>query len=339
MAMNSNATQLQTAPQRKKRAGNWLTHLILALGGAVLIYPLIFSFLVGFFTTYEFATRKSDTLFPWPQHPTLRNYTMFFTSDKTIFDLPSEEATKGRIRIDTASVGSVLNYGPQILTNSVLRTVYMTVLAVLTSLLGGYAFSRLKWKGRDKVFLLLLTTQMVPGVVSFIPQFVELHRWPLAGGNNIFGMGGHGLYNTFGVYLFTFCALNVMGTFLVRQSLLRTPMELDEAARVDGASTFRIIFSLLAPLQKPVLAYIAITTAIGNWNDWMVPFFFTNDERLLTLPGGITRIIAMFTVKQDTPNYPMIITLGMALTIPSLIILALFQKYMVEGLANTGIKG
>ena len=130
-----------------------------------------------------------------------------------------------------------------------------------------------------------------------------------------------------------------MGTFLVRQSLQRTPIELDEAARVDGAGTMRIIFTLLAPLQKPVLGYIAITTAIGTWNDWMTPFFFTNDQQLLTLPGGITRIIAMFTYKQDTPNYPLIITLGMAITIPSLLILAFFQRYMVEGLASSGIKG
>jgi len=324
---------------KKGHKGKWLAHLILGAGGLLLLYPLIFSFLAGFFSTYEFVTRNNDAIFPWPKHPTLKNYTIFFNTDRETLDLPKELATKGIIRVETGNTGGMLAYIPRILANSVFRTIYMTVLAVLTSLLGGYAFGRLRWKGRDKVFLILLATQMVPGVVSFIPQFVELHRWPLAGGNNLWGLGGHGLYNTFGVYLFTFCAINVMGTFLVRQSLQRTPIELDEAARVDGAGTMRIIFTLLAPLQKPVLGYIAITTAIGTWNDWMTPFFFTNDQQLLTLPGGITRIIAMFTYKQDTPNYPLIITLGMAITIPSLLILAFFQRYMVEGLASSGIKG
>lgn len=326
---------------RRKRwfSGKLLAHLVLGAGGLVLLYPLIFSFLAGFFSTYEFVTRNNDAIFPWPKNPTLNNYKIFFTTARDTLDLPKELATTGLVRVETGNTAGILAHVPRILANSVFRTVYMTVMAVLTSLLGGYAFGRLRWKGRDKVFLILLTTQMVPGVVSFIPQFVELHRWPLAGGNNIWGVGGHGLYNTFGVYLFTFCAINTMGTFLVRQSLQRTPIELDEAARVDGAGTARIIFTLLAPLQKPVLAYIAITTAIATWNDWMTPFFFTNDLRLLTLPGGITRIIAMFTVKQDTPNYPLIITLGMAITIPSLLILAFFQRYMVEGLASSGIKG
>lgn len=332
--MSEARTSLRRPAARTKRrtARYWHAHLFLAVGGLFLLYPLIFSVLAGLFSTYEFATTRMSIL-PWPKQATFSNFRIFFAYNAKLFHI------EDIYRIGDPGNKEMAQYASRYFFNSVVRSSYMTVFAVLTSLLGGYAFGRLRWPGRDRILLFLLSLETIPRVAAFLPTYVMLYRWPLAGGNNIWGQGGHGLFNSYGIYFYLFCAMNIMGSFLVRQSLQRIPIELDEAARVDGAGTFRIIFSLLAPQLKPVLGYVALTTMIVNWNDWLVPFFFTRDQKYLTLPGAITQLTALFGASMSTPHYPLIITLGLALTIPCLIVFAFFQRYMVEGLAHTGVKG
>lgn len=219
-----------------------------------------------------------------------------------------------------------------------IRTVYNTLWALLTSFLAGYVFARLKFKGKDQLFLILLATQMIPGTLAIIPTYLEFARFPFAGGNDIF-TGGTGILNSWWVYLIGGPAINIMGTFLVKQSLEKVPIELDEAAIVDGAGTLRVIFQILFPLQLPIMAFIAITTALGTWNDFITPFFYTNSDDLQTLPAAITRISSVGASPGAVINYPLIITLSLGITLPALLIFFFFQKYIVQGLANTGIKG
>lgn len=276
-----------------------VVHIVLLIGGFLCLYPIIYTVLAGFFTPEEFNGRTAEFgFFPWPNDPTFKNYIQLLTmsSDLGIYFL-----------------------------NSVIRTVYTTVLAVATSFMGGYAFSRLKWKGRDTLFMVLLGTIMIPGTVGMIPTFI--------------GYKYLGIYDTFFVYLIGGPAINIMGTFLVKQTFDKISFELDEAAKIDGASTPRIMFQILFPLQKPILTFIAITTAIGVWNDWATSFFFTSNDRLQTLPGAITRLSSQMTGYVAIPNYPLLIAMSLAITIPSLVIFFVFQKYIVEGLANVGIKG
>jgi multiple sugar transport system permease protein len=222
--------------------------------------------------------------------------------------------------------------------NSIIRTAYNTFWVLLTSFLAGYVFARLKFKGREQLFLIMLATQMIPGTLAIIPTYLEFARFPFAGGNDIF-TGGTGILNTWWVYLIGGPAINIMGTFLVKQSLEKVPIELDEAAIVDGAGTLRIIFQILFPLQLPIMAFIAITTALGTWNDFITPFFYTNSDELQTLPSAITRISSVGASPGAVINYPLIITLSLGITIPAMLIFFFFQKYIVQGLANTGIKG
>jgi len=301
-----------SSPVRKAKMGHALAHLVLAGVGFLLFYPLIFMILAGFFTKDEFTTTVLG-FFPIPKHATLDNYLVLF---------------KG-----SADTSTRLYF-----MNSVYRTLYSTFFAMLTSFLAGYAFARLKFKGKDALFLTLLATQMIPGTIALIPTYLQLARWPFAGGNDVF-TGGTGLLDTWWVYLLGGPAINIMGMFLVKQSLEKVPFELDEAAKMDGAGTLRVIFQILLPLQLPIMAFIAITTALGTWNDFATPFFYTTSDDMQTLPSAITRLSSAAVGPGGSPNYPMMITLGLGTTVPALLIFFFFQKYIVQGLANTGIKG
>lgn len=268
--------------------------------------------LAGFFTKDEFTSSLLG-FWPIPKEPTLENYLILV-------------------------MGSTETSTRMYYMNSILRTAYSTFFAVLTSFLAGYVFARLKFKGKDGLFLALLATQMIPGTIALIPTYLQLARWPFAGGNYIF-TGGTGLLDTWWVYLLGGPAINIMGTFLVKQSLEKVPYELDEAAKMDGAGTLRILFQVLFPLQLPIMAFIAITTALGTWNDFATPFFYTSSDELQTLPSAITRMSSAALGPGGSPNYPMMITLGLGMTIPALLIFFFFQKYIVQGLAHTGIKG
>lgn len=288
------------------RMGHLLAHIILILGGFIMFYPVIFILLASMFTPAEFNTSQIGFL-PLAKNPTFNNIkTLFFIS------------------INKANMTFYVN--------SIMRTVYGTSCAVITAMLSGYVFSRLKFRGRDVLFVILLGTTMIPGIISVMPTYLELAKFPFTGGS--------GLLNTWGVYILLHGpSINIMGMFLMKQSLEKTPMELDEAAKVDGAGVLHIIFKILMPLQKPVLAYIAITTSIGLWNDWQTPFYYTNSSKIQTISSVLTRLTAFAGKEGELPNYPAIMTFSLMLTIPSVILFFLFQKQIVQGLANTGIKG
>ena len=125
---------------------------------------------------------------------------------------------------------------------------------------------------------------------------------------------------------------------MVLLSLESVPTALDEAAKIDGAGSVTILFRILFPLQIPILTYLAIGTAIGTWNDWSLPFFFTESTELQTLPSTISRL-ATVVGGANSVNYPLIITLSLGTTIPPLIIFFIFQRYIIEGIATIGVKG
>lgn len=291
---------------------NLFGHAVLLIGGFILVYPLIFMILAGFMTKEEYASTVLG-LFPIAEDPTLENFKtlIFGTADSQV---------------------------QLFFFNSLIRTFYNVFMSIVIAMLGGYAFGRLKFKGRDKLFMFLLATIMIPPTVSLIPNFIQFARWPFAGGNDIF-TGGKGILDSWWIYLIGGPAMHILPIFLVKQSLQTVPYELDEAAKIDGSSTFRLIFQILMPLQKPMLAFIAITTAQATWNDWATPYFFTSSERLQTLPSAIARLTSLTNNPMELPDYPMMITLGVGITIPMLIIFFIFQKYIVQGLASTGLKG
>lgn len=294
-------------------ASKIVVYLFLLVGVLIMVYPILFILMVSFFTPTEFNT-LGVSFFPIAQKPTLANIQQLFLVNADRYTL--------------------IYY-----LNSLFRTAYGTFFACLTSLLAGYVFGRLRFKGKNILFLVLLATQMLPGIMSIMPTFLELYRFPFAGGNFVF-MGGRGLYNSYGVYiLLNGGAINIMGTFLVKQNIEAIPASMEEAAKVDGAGTPRLIFSIVFPLVRAVLAYIAITQAIGIWNDWQTPFYYTTSRELQTIASALSKLSSFAGQEGSQVNYPAMMTFSLMLTVPSAIIFLVFQKNIIEGLVSAGIKG
>jgi ABC-type glycerol-3-phosphate transport system permease component len=207
------------------------------------------------------------------------------------------------------------------LRNTLIITVTATLLGVLTASLAGYAFARLRFPARNLLFSLCISTLMLPGIVTLIPEFLLFRQlnWintflPLI---VPWSLGGHAL-----------------GIFLFRQYALTIPFDFDEAARVDGAGALRIWWSIIVPLSGPVLATMAILGFIHHWNDFLRPLVFLQDRDLRTLAIGLRLFRGEFLVQWNL--------LMAASTLMLLPVLALFfaaQRYFVQGIVMSGLKG
>ena len=306
----SKASMIRIIAIEKLKRG--LIYFILAGGCIVFLYPILYAVGVGFMTAKAFALTP-PSLLPIPEKLILANYKrlLFGMGDK---------------------------YMKYYFFNSFARAGWYVVFMTITSLIVGYVFARLKFWGREVIFFTLLVSVMLPYVITLAPTYLMMFHFPLVGGNNIFGQGGHGFLNEYPV-LFVMGLVNVLGIFLMRMAMYSMPPDMEEAARIDGAGTLRIIFQIVAPIQKPMLAYIALTTGIAVWNDWLIPFLYVNSKRHLPLAAAISKMTALATVQCSVPAWPLIITLGLGLTFPCLVIFAFFQRYIVEGLASAAIKG
>ena len=204
--------------------------------------------------------------------------------------------------------------------NSVIVSVSVTVITVLVSCLSGYAFARLKFPGRDKLLMAYLATLMVPSIMLIIPLFLIVNKL--------------GMINTFqGVILPV--AFGTFGSFLLRQFFLSIPLELEEAARIDGASRLRILVSIIIPLSMPAIGLLSLFTFIAQWNNFLWPLIVMTGADNATLPVGLT----LFQTQQTTAwNYIMAgATLSM---IPGVILAIVLQKLIYNSISlNAGMGG
>lgn len=204
--------------------------------------------------------------------------------------------------------------------NSMIVAVSVTIITVIISCLSGYAFARLNFPGRDLLLMGYLGTLMVPGIMLIIPLFLIVNAL--------------GMVNTFqGVILPV--AFGTFGAFLMRQFFLSIPMELEEAARIDGASRLRILISIIVPLSMPAIGLLSLFTFIGQWNNFLWPLIVMTGTENATLPVGLTQ----FQTQQGTQwNY---IMAGAALSmLPGIALAILLQKLIYKSIAlNAGMGG
>lgn len=216
-----------------------------------------------------------------------------------------------------------------------LNTVIITVVAMLGTLLStslvAYSFARLRWPGRDLLFSLVLATMMLPGIVTMIPQFILFSKLPA------FGFQGSR------VWIDTFLPLtvpaftgNAFYIFLLRQFMRGIPMELSEAARIDGASELRIWWSVVMPLTKPALAAIAIFTFQFTWEDFIGPLLYLQREELYTLQLGLRQFEF---AAGGAPAWNWLMAASLVVMLPVVVIFLLFQRYFIEGVTLTGMGG
>src|SRR5690606_25900102 len=203
--------------------------------------------------------------------------------------------------------------------NSLFVATATTVIQILTGALAAYAFARLRFKGRDTLFLLYLATLMIPFQVTMIPNFILMRylRW----------------YNTYQALILP-AAFSVFSTFLMRQYFMSLPMDLDEAARMDGASSWRIWAQIILPLSGPVVATLAIFNFQASWNDFLWPLIITNSETMRTIPIGLSSFQGQYSTE-----WHLLMAGSVVALLPVLIIYIIGQNWFVRGIALSGMGG
>lgn len=215
--------------------------------------------------------------------------------------------------------------------NTVIITIFSVVGELISSSLVAYAFARLRWKGRDWLFSLVLATMMLPGVVLMIPRFVMFAKLPAFG-----FMGSRNWINTFLPLIVPAFTGSAFYIFLLRQFMRGIPMELSEAAKIDGASELRIWWSIILPLTKPALAAVAIFTFQGAWQDFMGPLLYLQSEKLYTLQLGLRQFEA---AAGGQPAWNWLMAASLMVMLPVLVVFLLFQRYFIEGFQLSGMGG
>ncbi len=274
--------------RRAKKINTAWTYSLLIVGGLITLAPFIWMFFTSFKPESEIFVVPPKL---FPSQPTLEAYWKLF-----------EKVRFGRTFI-----------------NSMIVTVSLTLVNIFVCSLAGYAFAKIKFRGRDKLFYLFLITLMIPGQVTMIPSFMVLKHLGLL--NNYLGLILPGSASVFGI-------------FLVRQFMQNIPDDLIDAARIDGCNEFGIYWHVILPLVRPILATIAIFTFMAAWNDFLWPLIIMTSEKMYTLPVAL----AMLNGEHNT-EWALLMAGAVVVTIPVLFVFFVLQKYFIEGIATSGLKG
>ena len=272
----------------KERRGSILLYVLLAIGAAFALLPLIWMVSASFMQPGEANTYPPRLL---SANPTLEHYRTLFTR---------------------------LNLGRYFL-NSVIVAVTATVVSLLINSMAGYAFAKLRFRGRDRLFRFLTLGLVIPVQVSMLPLFLIMREM--------------GLVNTYWGVIIPSLA-SIFGIFLIRQYAISIPDDLIDAARIDGAGEFRIYWSVVLPVIRPILATMAIWTFLSTWNDFMWPLIVLSDDQMFTLPVALANLSGERV--QDTE----LMMAGSVLTVlPVLLVFLFLQRYYVEGITAGSVKG
>ncbi|NLP82780.1 carbohydrate ABC transporter permease [Microbacterium sp. CFH 90308] len=206
----------------------------------------------------------------------------------------------------------------QVIVNSLLIAVVSTILQLVTSAMAAYVFSRMPFPGRGAIFVLYLATMMIPFQVLIVPLFAE--------------MKALGLINTYlGAILPTIAS--AFGVFLLRQAMNTVPRDLDQAATLDGAGHFRVFFQIVLPLVRPALATLAVFAFLNTWNSFLWPLIILRDPLMQTLPVALSSLQGQYSTEWDVLMAGSVISI-----IPMFALYVFAQKYIVQGVAGTGLK-
>ena len=285
--MSPRESVMESARQRE-RMTRVLLYALLVLGAALALVPMVWMVSASLMPSGEASS------FPphfFPSRPTLEHYTDLFTR---------------------------LNLGRYLL-NSGFVALVVTSASLIINAMAGYAFAKLRFRGRDRLFRVLSTGLVLPVQVAMLPLFLLLKNMGLI--NTYWGVIIPGLASIFGI-------------FLVRQYALAIPDEMLDAARVDGASEFRIFWSIVVPGIMPILATLSIWTFLATWNDFMWPLIVLSDASHYTLPVALANLSGEHV--QDTE----LMMAGSVLTvIPVMLVFLFLQRYYIQGVMAGSVKG
>ncbi|CAG6395980.1 carbohydrate ABC transporter permease [Streptomyces cocklensis] len=239
-------------------------------------------------------------------------------ADRDVFTVPIEWIPRSYHWANFADIWTQIPLATY-LENSLLLSVVITFLQVLTGSFAAYGFAKMRFPGRDALFVGYIATIAVPWQAYMIPQYIMMDKL--------------GLVNT-RWSLILIQAFGAFGVFLMRQFYLTIPDEISEAARLDGLSEYGIWARIMLPLSKPALASLALLTFVNTWNDYMGPFIYLTDNNLWTVQIGLRTFVGQYDAQ-----YAMIMAGSVISVLPVLVIFLLGQRYFVRGIATTGLKG
>jgi multiple sugar transport system permease protein len=288
MTPTTPVTRLNSSKPRRFHAKNFWLHVVLILGSAAMLLPFAWMLSTSLKTPPEIF-RYPPTWIPDPI--AWENYV------RTLRAIPFE----------------------RYYFNSLFVAVNVTLLQILTASLGAFAFARMRFWGRNALFLMYLATLMIPFQVTMIPNFILVRYL--------------GWYDSFQALIFP-TAFSAFAVFLLRQYFMGIPLEMDEAARMDGAGSFRIWWQIIMPLSTPVLAALTIFTFLGSWNDFLWPLIITNSVSTRTIPVGL----AAFQGEYNT-QWNLLMAGSVIALLPVLLIYFFAQKRFIEGITLSGMGG
>jgi multiple sugar transport system permease protein len=217
------------------------------------------------------------------------------------------------------------------------NSIYVTAITVIVSLLfnslAGFAFSRLQFRFRDFLFIVSLIGLMIPPQVNMLPVYVILKNIPFAGGNNWLGQGGLGWLDSYMGLIAPYVA-GSFGVFLFRQFYLTFPKALDDAAKIDGMNVFQRFFYIYVPLSKPVVASLIALKATHTWNEYTWPLIIVMSDKMRTV-----QLALAFYKDEYIIEWNLLMAATAVTIIPLVIVFFAVQKYFIEGIVTTGIKG
>jgi multiple sugar transport system permease protein len=194
-----------------------------------------------------------------------------------------------------------------------------TALSLVFNVMAGYAFAKLRFRGRERLFRLMLGALVIPGQVAMVPLFLLLKHM--------------GLVNSYGGVIVPALA-SIFGVFLVRQYALSIPDELLEAARIDGASEAKIFVAIVVPLLSPIIVTLAVFTLLGTWNDFMWPLIVLSDQDLYTLPVALASLS-----REHVQDNELMMAGSVVTTLPVLVVFLALSRYYMQGLMLGAVKG
>ena len=271
----------------QQRLSSVALHVALVVFGTLSLLPLLWMVSASFMQTGEASTFPPPLL---PRHPTIGHYADLF----------------GRLALGRYAL------------NSAIVAVLTTTCALAINSSAGYAFAKLRFRGRDRTFRVLAAGLAIPVQVAMLPLFLMIKSLGLV--NNYGGVIIPGLASIFGI-------------FLVRQYALAIPDDLLDAARIDGAGEFRVFRSIVLPTIRPVLATLALWTFLATWNDFMWPLIVLSDDRRYTLPVALAGLMGEHAQDVELMMAGAVITV-----LPVLILFLMLQRYYVEGVTEGSVK-
>jgi len=271
-----------------RRGNSVVLHTLLVAGGLLTLFPLLWMLSASLMSSGEATTFPPHLL---PHAPTFAQYRSLFLR---------------------------LNIGRAFLSSAIVASL-VTISSVLFGSMAGYAFAKLRFGGRERMFGFLLTAIIVPPQVGMLPLFLLMKNLHLV--NTYWGVIIPSMVTVFGI-------------FLIRQFMLAVPQELLEAARIDGAGEFRIYWSVVMPLARPILATLATFMFMSTWNDFMWPLIILSNQSHHTLPVALANLLGEHVLDVELMMAGAVITV-----LPVLLVFLILQRYYIAGLMMGSVKG